>query len=196
MTELLRMESLSVTYQTEEGLLPAVRDVDLTVDRGEVVGVAGESGCGKSTLASTVLRLQPASATVTGRVLVDGEDVVTMRWGDLRTLRWAGASIIFQGALHSLNAVRRVGEQIAEPIRLHEPSVGKATVERRVGELLEQVGLPAVRARSYPHQLSGGQRQRVMIAMALACRPSLVIADEPTTALDVMVQAQVLDVLS
>ncbi|MBZ5738693.1 ABC transporter ATP-binding protein [Nocardioides mangrovi] len=196
MSDLLRIEDLSVTYRTEEGPLPAVRDVTLAVDRGEVVGVAGESGCGKSTLASTILRLQPASATVTGRVLVDGEDVVTMRWGDLRALRWAGASIVFQGALHSLNAVRRVGQQIAEPIQLHEPGVGDAEVERRVGDLLEQVGLPAARAKAYPHQLSGGQRQRVMIAMALACRPDLVVADEPTTALDVMVQAQVLDVLS
>jgi peptide/nickel transport system ATP-binding protein len=196
MSELLRIENLSVTYRTEEGLLPAVRDVDLTVDRGEVVGIAGESGCGKSTLASTVLRLQPASATVTGRVLVDGEDVLTMRWGDLRAVRWAGASIVFQGALHSLNAVRRVGQQIAEPIHLHEPSVTDAAVNRRVAELLEQVGLPESRAAAYPHQLSGGQRQRVMIAMALACRPSLVVADEPTTALDVMVQAQVLAVLS
>lgn len=196
MSELLRIENLSVTYRTEEGPLPAVRDVDLAVDRGEVVGVAGESGCGKSTLASTVLRLQPASATVSGRVLVDGEDVLTMRWGDLRALRWAGASIVFQGALHSLNAVRRIGVQIAEPIHLHEPDATEESVRRRVGELLEQVGLPASRAQAYPHQLSGGQRQRVMIAMALACRPSLVVADEPTTALDVMVQAQVLDVLS
>ncbi len=153
-------------------------------------------GCGKSTLASTILRLQPASATVTGKVLVDDQDVLTMRWGDLRALRWAGASIVFQGALHSLNAVRRIGQQIAEPIRLHEPNVTDADVTRRVGELLEQVGLPAARARSYPHQMSGGQRQRAMIAMALACRPSLVVADEPTTALDVMVQAQVLDLLA
>ncbi len=196
MSELLRIEGLSVTYRTEQGPVPAVRDVDLTVARGEVVGVAGESGCGKSTLASTVLRLQPASATVSGRVLFDDADVLTMRWGDLRALRWAGASIIFQGALHSLNAVRRVGQQIAEPIQLHEPGVGRSEVKRRVGELLEQVGLPAARAEAYPHQLSGGQRQRVMIAMALACRPALVVADEPTTALDVMVQAQVLDVLS
>src|SRR6478736_3463400 len=196
MSELLRIENLSVTYRTEEGPLPAVRDVDLVVDRGEVVGVAGESGCGKSTLASTILRLQPPSATVTGKVLFEGNDVLTMRWGDLRAVRWAGASIVFQGALHSLNAVRRVGQQIAEPIRLHEPSASGASVDRRVGELLEQVGLPASRAQAYPHQLSGGQRQRVMIAMALACRPALVIADEPTTALDVMVHAQILDLLS
>ena len=196
MSTLLRIEDLSVSYRGAEGDLPAVRNVGLHLDRGEVLGVAGESGCGKSTLASTILRLQPASATVTGKVLVDDQDVLSMRWGDLRALRWAGASIVFQGALHSLNAVRRIGQQIAEPIRLHEPNVTDADVTRRVGELLEQVGMPAARARSYPHQMSGGQRQRAMIAMALACRPSLVVADEPTTALDVMVQAQVLDLLA
>ena len=193
---LLAIEGLSVTYRTGEGDVPAVRGVDLTVDRGEIVGVAGESGCGKSTLASTVLRLQPPSAKVEGRVLVRGQDVLTMNWGDLRALRWAGASIVFQGALHSLNPVHRVGRQLAEPIELHEPALARGTVDGRIGELLEQVGLPAERAASYPHQLSGGQRQRVMIAMALACRPDLVIADEPTTALDVMVQSQVLGVLS
>ncbi|HQR27626.1 MAG TPA: ABC transporter ATP-binding protein, partial [Nocardioides sp.] len=193
---LLEMQGVSVTYGTAEGGLPAVRDVDLTVRRGEIVGVAGESGCGKSTLASTVLRLQPANATVTGRVLMDGEDVLTMRWGDLRALRWAGASIVFQGALHSLNPVQRVGRQIAEPIRLHEPKVSSTQVDDRIAALLEQVGLGPGRAKDYPHQLSGGQRQRVMIAMALACRPRLIVADEPTTALDVMVQAQVLEVIA
>ena len=128
-------------------------------------------------------------------MLVRGEDALTMRWGDLRALRWAGASIVFQGALHSLNPVQRIGAQIAEPIELHEPSLSEADTGRRIGDLLEQVGLPAERARAYPHQLSGGQRQRVMIAMALACKPDLVIADEPTTALDVMVQSQVLNLL-
>ena len=194
--ELLEVRDLRVSYLTSEGRLPAVRGVDLVVRAGEVVGVAGESGCGKSTLASTVLRLQPKDAQVEGEVLVAGADVLTMRWGDLRALRWDQVSIVFQGALHSLNPVHRVGDQIGEPIRLHEPSLRAAEVSERVRELLEQVGLPRARDRAYPHQLSGGQRQRVMIAMALACRPRLIVADEPTTALDVMVQAQILALLS
>jgi peptide/nickel transport system ATP-binding protein len=193
---LLDIRGLHVSYATDEGPLPAVRGVDLTVSSGEVVGVAGESGCGKSSLASTVLRLQPKDAEVSGAVLVAGADVLTMRWGDLRALRWAEASIVFQGALHSLNAVKRVGDQIAEPIRLHEPEVDDKAVHARVAELLGEVGLGPERAATYPHQLSGGQKQRVMIAMALACRPRLIIADEPTTALDVMVQAQILDLLA
>ncbi len=196
MNDLLRMRDVSLTYRTEEGDVPAVRNVDLDLDRGEILGLAGESGCGKSTLASTILRLQPPTARVTGEVLFEGQDVLTMSWGDLRTLRWAGASMVFQGALHSLNPVRRVGDQIAEPIRLHDPETSVKQAHTRVGELLEQVGMPAARARAYPHQLSGGQKQRIMIAMALACRPRLIVADEPTTALDVMVQAQVLHVLS
>jgi peptide/nickel transport system ATP-binding protein len=196
MTSLLQFRDLHVVYRTASGPLPAVRGVDLEVAAGESVGVAGESGCGKSTLASTVLRLQPSNAEVTGQVLVEGEDVLDMRWGDLRALRWAGASMVFQGAMHSLNPVRRVSVQIAEPIRLHDPSVSPDAADARVAELLEQVGLPAARASAYPHELSGGQRQRVMIAMALACRPRLLVADEPTTGLDVMVQAQVLALLT
>ena len=192
---LLQIRDLSVSYRTSEGLLPAVRGVDLEVRAGEILGVAGESGCGKSTLASTVLRLQPKDAEVSGSVLLDGADVLTMGWGDLRAVRWGEASIVFQGALHSLNPVQRVFTQIAEPIRLHQRGVGKDELEQRVGDLLEQVGLPRDSARAYPHQMSGGQRQRVMIAMALACRPRLIVADEPTTALDVMVQAQILNLL-
>ncbi|QNP70413.1 ABC transporter ATP-binding protein [Streptomyces roseirectus] len=184
----LEVRDLRVTYA---GGFAAVRGVDLELTAGQKLGVAGESGCGKSTLALTLLRLLPAGAQVSGQVLLDGEDVLTMRWGRLRAVRWAGASLVFQGAMHSLNPVHRVADQIAEPIVLH----GRATpgaARRRAGELLEQVGLPAARGRAYPHELSGGQRQRVMIAMALACEPGLIIADEPTTALDVMVQAQIL----
>ena len=194
-SHVLDLRDVTVTYRTSEGALPAVRGVDLTVEPGEVVGLAGESGCGKSTLVSTVLRLQPTSAEVAGEVLVLGQDVQTISWGKLRAVRWAGASIVFQGALHSLNPVQRVGKQIAEPIWVHEPNLSEDVVEKRVEELLEQVGLAGSRKRSYPHQLSGGQRQRVMIAMALACKPQLIVADEPTTALDVMVQAQILDLL-
>jgi peptide/nickel transport system ATP-binding protein len=193
---LLAIRDLHVTYATGEGGLPAVRGVDLDVARGQIVGVAGESGCGKSTLASTILRLQPANATVTGEVLFNGRDILSMRWGELRAVRWAGASIVFQGALHSLNPVHRIGAQLAEPLHVHQPGLAEGKVQDRIAELLDQVGLDPGRARSYPHQLSGGQKQRVMIAMALACDPELVVADEPTTALDVMVQAQVLNVLS
>ncbi|MEO3807675.1 ABC transporter ATP-binding protein [Sphaerisporangium sp. B11E5] len=188
----LELRDLRVTY---EGGVPAVRGVDLSVARGEVLGVAGESGCGKSTISNAVLRLLPRGAKVEGQVLLDGEDVYGMSFGRLRAVRWATASIVFQGALHSLNPVRRVGAQIAEPIMLHSNATRRAA-DRRAGELLEQVGLPARRARDHPHQLSGGQRQRVLIALALACGPRLLIADEPTTALDVMVQAQVLALLS
>ncbi len=193
---LLEMRDVHVTYRSQEGPIPAVRGVNLSLDPGQILGVAGESGCGKSTLASTVLRLFPADATVTGEVLVDGDDVLTMKWGQVRAARWAKASIVFQGALHSLNPIQRVDKQLMEPILLHEADVGEKAARKRVVELLEQVGLPGRLASAYPHQMSGGQKQRVMIALALACRPQVLIADEPTTALDVMVQAQVLDLLS
>jgi peptide/nickel transport system ATP-binding protein len=192
---LLELRGLTVSYRGSRGLLPAVRGVDLRISAGETLGLAGESGCGKSTVALAVLRLLPKSAEVGGEVLVAGEDVRNMSWGRLRAVRWAGASMVFQGALHALNPVRRVGEQIAEPIRLHG-TVPRRGVRDRVAELLARVGLPARRVDAYPHELSGGQRQRVMIAMALACEPRLVVADEPTTALDVMVQAQVLGLLA
>ncbi|AHH97684.1 hypothetical protein KALB_4322 [Kutzneria albida DSM 43870] len=192
---LLELREATVSYRTAQGLVPAVRGVDLRLEAGQTLGLAGESGCGKSTLAMAVLRLLPRNAELGGQVLLAGEDVRAMSWGRLRAVRWAQASVVFQGAMHALNPVQRVGEQIAEPIRLHS-SRPDNKVSARVGELLEQVGLPARRASAYPHELSGGQRQRVMIAMALACEPGLVIADEPTTALDVMVQAQVLTLLS
>ncbi|GAP48912.1 dipeptide/oligopeptide/nickel ABC transporter ATPase [Streptomyces azureus] len=185
---LLDVRDLTVTYA---GGAAAVRGVDLRLNAGQKLGLAGESGCGKSTLALALLRLLPAGTRITGQVLLDDEDVLAMKWGRVRAVRWAGASVVFQGAMHSLNAVHRVGDQIAEPILLHRKAT-PAGAKKRTGELLEQVGLPAARADAYPHELSGGQRQRVMIAMALACDPRLIIADEPTTALDVMIQAQIL----
>ncbi|TDV43655.1 dipeptide ABC transporter ATP-binding protein [Actinophytocola oryzae] len=192
---LLELRDLSVRYRNRS--IEAVRGVSLTLDAGETLGLAGESGCGKSTLAMSVLRLLPANAEIDGQILLDGEDVTTMKWGRLRAVRWTSAAIVFQGAMHALNPVRRVRDQIAEPIELHSTAqLSAQAVRKRVDELLTQVELPVAKGDSYPHELSGGQKQRVMIAMALACEPRLVIADEPTTALDVIVQAQVLALMS
>lgn len=191
---LLSVRDLHITYNTQAGPVPAVRGVTLEIDKGEVLGLAGESGCGKSTIAAAILRLLPPRTKVEGRILLEGEDVLEMKPKRLRAVRWTGASIIFQGAMHALNPVRRVGDQIAEAITTHQYASEREAMVR-VGALLEQVGLPPRRLQEYPHELSGGQRQRVMIAMALACGPNLIIADEPTTALDVTVQRQILDLL-
>ncbi len=190
----LSVRDLAVTYRSKSGDVPAVRGVSFDIKKGEVLGLAGESGCGKSTIAAAILRLHSAGTKIEGTMLLDGEDVLAMRPGRLRAVRWTGASIVFQGALHALNPVKRIGAQITEAITTHQMSSDRGA-RVRAGELLEQVGLPSRRIDDFPHELSGGQKQRVMIAMALACSPSLVIADEPTTALDVMVQAQVLRLL-
>jgi peptide/nickel transport system ATP-binding protein len=189
---LLSVRDLHVTYRTEAGDVPAVRGVSFELASGETLGLAGESGCGKSSIAGALLRVLPPGTGITGEVLLDGEDVLGMKPGRLRAVRWTEMSIVFQGALHALNPVQRVGGQIAEAIDAHRAATNTSS---RVAELLELVGLPARRGQDYPHQLSGGQRQRVLIALALACNPRVLIADEPTTALDVMVQAQVLELL-
>lgn len=191
---ILSVRDLEVTYRTQAGPMPAVRGVSFDIETGEVLGLAGESGCGKSTVVNAILRLVPIGTTVSGEILLNGENVLEMKPGRLRAVRWTGASVVFQGAMHALNPVQRIGDQLAEAIVVHNQA-GEREALVRVGDLLEKVGMPPRRLRDYPHELSGGQKQRVMIAMALACSPSLVIADEPTTALDVMVQAQVLTLL-
>ncbi|MHA7263455.1 dipeptide ABC transporter ATP-binding protein [Arthrobacter sp. TMN-37] len=201
----LQLKDLRITYTTQteggRGTVTAVDGVNLTVEPGATVGIAGESGCGKSTLAVSVLRLLPANATIEGSILLGEDDISTLSWGRLRSVRWTEAAIVFQGAMHSLNPVRKVRDQIAEALQIHATGDGakyKDAAARiaRVNELLGQVGLPVSKGLSYPHELSGGQKQRIMMAMALACEPEVLIADEPTTALDVVVQAQVLDLLT
>ena len=173
----------------------AVDGVSFDLDEGEALGLAGESGCGKTTTALSLMRLLPYNGKiVSGSILFRGRDLVKVSDLRIRKIRWKEISIIFQGAMNSLNPVRNIGQQIAEPIILHE-KVDEDEATNRVGELLELVGINRDRRRDFPHEFSGGMRQRVMIAMALACNPKIVIADEPVTALDVMIQAQILELL-
>ena len=192
---LLDVRDLTVTYQSGKVPVYAARGVDLTLEAGETLGMAGESGSGKTTVAMSLLRLLPEETTVTGEIRFRGEDLLKANWGRMRAVRWAEASVVFQGAMSALNPVKTIGDQIVEPIHLHE-RVGEKVARRRARDLIDSVGVPSRRVNSYPHELSGGQRQRVMMAMALACDPHLVIADEPKTALDVIVQAQILTLLT
>ncbi|HKY14039.1 MAG TPA: ABC transporter ATP-binding protein [Microthrixaceae bacterium] len=193
----LHIDDLQVGFDTEDGLVQAVRGVDLSIDRGEVVAVVGESGSGKSVTFLAVLGLHPEHHTqLSGRISWQGEDLVTADEDRLRSVRGAEISMIFQDPLTALNPVHTVGKQITETIRAHE-NTSKQDAKARAVDLLGLVGIPQPQRRvdMYPHEFSGGMRQRAMIAMALSCEPELVIADEPTTALDVTVQAQVLELL-
>ena len=196
---LLEIQGLKTHFKTDDGWLHAVDGVDLSIDRGETVGVVGESGCGKSVTAKTVMKLidVPPGRIAAGRVLWKGRDLVPLPPQAMRRIRAKESSVIFQEPMTSLNPVFTVGEQIAESLRLHEGLSRRAALDRAV-QMLELVRIPTPerRVRDYPHQFSGGMRQRVMIAMALACKPQLVIADEPTTALDVTIQAQILELLA
>lgn len=193
---ILEVQNLSVNYLTDDGTaLRAVEDVSFSLEQGRSLGLVGESGCGKTTAMLGVLRLLPAEGRiVSGEVRHEGVDLLRLSEQEMRGYRWSKISIVFQGAMNALNPVRRVGDQIAEAIMIHE-SVDKTVAHERVSELLEMVGITPEMARQYPHQYSGGMRQRAMTAMALACSPDILIADEPTTALDVMIQAQILDLL-
>jgi peptide/nickel transport system ATP-binding protein len=192
---LLQVEDLHVWFDLEDrGELHAVQGVNVSLEAGERLGLVGESGCGKTTTALAIMGLLPSSASVSGRVLLEGTDILNGGDEAMRQHRWVDIAIVFQGAMNALNPVQTVGQQIVEALELHNRAKG-GTARARTGELLEAVGIPAARAGRYPHELSGGMRQRAAIAMALACNPKVLIADEPTTALDVMVQAQILELL-
>ncbi len=193
---LLEVKDLKMHYETRDGPVHAVDDISFVLEKGKVLGLAGESGSGKSSIAITLLRLLPGNGKIIqGGVFLDGEDIANIPESTLRKdIRWKRISLISQAAMNALNPVFRIGDQIREAIITHS-EVDKESAEANARELLEEVGIPADRYSSYPHELSGGMRQRTMIAMALALNPDIVIADEPTTALDVIVQAQILVLL-
>jgi len=192
---LLDVDGLRVSFATDEGVVHAVDDVSFSVAPGEILAIVGESGCGKSVTAMTLMGLTRApNASFGGSARIDGVELLSATDDELRRLRGAQIAIVFQDSMTALDPVYRVGDQIVEQIRAHEPGLSKAAARDRAAELLRRVGIPQAhdRSRSYPHELSGGMRQRVAIAMALSCSPRLLIADEPTTALDVTTQAQIL----
>ena len=194
--DLLHVEHLSIEFKTDKGILRAVDDISYAIAPGKTLGLVGESGCGKSTTALALMGLLPSVATVSGQAHFLGTDLFTQSEKEWRGVRGNRMAMIFQEPMTALNPVIPIGEQISETLLLHQGLTGKAALERAI-EMLDEVGIASARTRAaaYPHQLSGGMRQRAMIAMALACRPSLLIADEPTTALDVTIQAQILELM-
>ncbi|AGK61564.1 oligopeptide/dipeptide ABC transporter, ATP-binding protein, C-terminal domain protein [Archaeoglobus sulfaticallidus PM70-1] len=192
---LLDIKNLRTYFYTRRGVVKAVENVDLSVDKGEFVSIVGESGCGKSTLAYSVIRMiSYPGEIVGGEIIFDGRDVLKLNEEELRALRGKEIGMVFQDPMTSLDPLEKIGDQITETI-LEHMDVSKKEALQIAGEMLEKVGLPADRVNYYPHQLSGGQRQRVMIAMAVSLNPKLLIADEPTTALDVIVQEKIMDLL-
>lgn len=199
MQNLLEIKNLNVEYYKGGQTIPAVRGVDLTIKPGEIIGLVGESGCGKSTIALSIMRLIPPKQgkITSGQILFAEKDIVIMSEDECRDFRGNKIGMVFQEAFSSLNPVFRVGDQVKEAIRLHNPDFSNQKSKQRAIEALQLVNIPQPEERydSYPHQLSGGMQQRAMLAMALACHPQLLIADEPTTALDVTIQAQILELL-
>ncbi len=199
MQNLLEIKNLNVEYYKGGQTIPAVRGVDLTIKPGEIIGLVGESGCGKSTIALSIMRLiPPKQGKITGgQILFDDQDIVKIPEGACRDYRGNKIGMVFQEAFSSLNPVFRVGDQVKEAIQLHNPDFSSQKSKQRAIEALQLVNIPQPEERyyAYPHQLSGGMQQRSMLAMALACHPQLLIADEPTTALDVTIQAQILELL-
>jgi len=198
-TPLLRVENLVTAFKTERGTIRAVDDISFSIKKGQTVGLVGESGCGKSVTSLSILRLiqSPPGFVEKGKIAFDGQDILTLSEAGMRQIRGNKISMIFQEPMTSLNPVFTIGNQIGEVFRIHQNASKKEAREKSI-EMLRLVKIPAPEKRvdEYPHQLSGGMRQRVMIAMALACRPALLVADEPTTALDVTIQAQILDLMA
>jgi len=196
--KLLEVKDLHVTYRTDDDNVYALNGVDIAVEKGKTLGLVGETGAGKTTLALSIMRLLPdrVGFITKGGITLEGRDLLALTEADMRTLRGSDISMIFQDPMTSLNPIHTVGDQIAEVIALHNQQASKAEVERKVDEMLEMVGIPAIRKSEYPHQFSGGMKQRIVIAIALACNPRLLLADEPTTALDVTIQAQVLEMMN
>jgi oligopeptide/dipeptide ABC transporter, ATP-binding protein, C-terminal domain len=192
---LLDIENLKVYFATRAGTVRAVDGVELSVGTGEVLGLAGESGSGKTTLGYALMRVLPRNAKLDGKIIFDGRDLLTLSANEFNRVRGREIAMVFQGSMNSLNPVVRVEEQVAEPLILHSGMNGDEA-KKRARELLAEVGVSADKAKSYPHELSGGLKQRVAIAMAISTRPKLLIADEPTTALDVVTQAQILRLIS
>jgi peptide/nickel transport system ATP-binding protein len=190
----LRVEDLHVWFDIDAGELHAVQGVGFDLRPGERMGLVGESGCGKTTTILALMGLLPSSASVAGRVLLDGEDILAKGEETVAPHRWRDVAMVFQGAMNAFNPVKTIGSQIVEPMELHGIASGR-TARAQTGELLDMVGISPSRADRFPHEFSGGMRQRAAIAMALACQPKVLLADEPTTALDVMVQAQILELL-
>ncbi len=195
--KLLEIKNLSVYYETDEGTAKAVNNVDLEIEAGETVGLVGETGAGKTTMALAIQRLvqDPPGKIVNGEIYFEGKDILKMDEKEMRKIRGNAISMIFQDPMTALNPIMRVGDQIAEVISLHQ-NISAVEATKKACDMLEKVGIPADRASEYPHQFSGGMKQRVVIAIALACTPKLLIADEPTTALDVTIQAQVIDMIN
>jgi oligopeptide/dipeptide ABC transporter ATP-binding protein len=198
-TPLLRVENLVTAFDTEAGLVRAVNDVSFSVRAGSTVGLVGESGCGKSVTALSIMRLlpKPAGRIIGGSIRLEGVDIATLAADEMHAIRGYRISMIFQEPMTALNPVHRIGRQLAEVYQLHFPEMENGQIREASIEMLRKVGIPepGMRLGEYPHQISGGMRQRVMIAMALACEPDILIADEPTTALDVTIQAQILTVM-
>jgi oligopeptide/dipeptide ABC transporter ATP-binding protein len=195
MTPVLAVEDLTVTFDVRHGSpVQAVRGVSFDLQRGERLGLVGESGCGKSTTLFALMGLLPPNATVGGSIRLDGEEILAGGEDAMRPHRWTSLAMVFQGAMNAFNPVQTIGRQIWEPMEAHGTASGRAA-KARARELLELVGIPGERIDRYPHEFSGGMRQRAALAMALACDPKVLLADEPTTALDVMVQAQILQLL-